>query len=149
MTKKEFRSEIQKYRNEMLTCRNKKSFKKKWLEECQKECFIYKNWTIATNVGMYDLFNKNYYEIVREKMEQGLKIKDIRNVLEDFFMRTIKEMDNRMNRDKKFNFSDNEQLIYDFCYGCFIMAKVKKIKSSNDFGIMKTSNIPLKVIEIY
>ena len=149
MTKNKFRNRVKDFKKEMLVCRNPDRFKTKWDKEFQVECYIYKNWCIETSGGMYDFFLKNYYKIVEDLLKSGVKINDLKDRMLLKIKDITDEMDKRFKRDKEFDYTTNEEIIYEFCYCVSVLTKMKLIPSSNEFGILKSGKKVLSVVEVY
>jgi hypothetical protein len=133
----------------MLRCRNSNIFKNKWLNEWQKLVFVYGEWGIESEIMMYDYYEKLYYKNIKEQLTLGFTLNQIKDVIKIKLDNTVKEMSNRLERDGKFEYGDNEEIIWEFCYMIVILSKFKAIESSNNFGILRTGKKLFEIVEVY
>ena len=149
MTKTKYKNRVNEFKKEMLSCRNKNLFASKWKKR-QSEAYIFQDWCIETPTGIYNNFCKSYYEHLRKKMEEGFSVYDIKKAILTLFKRTYTQMNKILEETKTFDYSENENLIYDFTFCVVCLSKMKSIESSDTFGIMMTDiKTPLKVINVY
>ena len=147
--KDKFRKRYMDFRTEMLKSRDKNTFKKKWLDNCQKEAYVYDDWLIENQVGLCKMLKKGYYDSMKELMNKGHKFNNIKVMMKEKLDIIIKEMQNILDKEGDFDYDKNLDLCLDFCMCIYYLTKMKYKPSSNTFGIIKTSKKPLEFVEIY
>lgn len=143
--KDKFKNRYRQFRMEMLKSRNKDNFKKKWLDTCQIEAYIYGEWLVENEVGLCKVLRQGYYDGMKDLMKKGYKFNRIKESMQDKLDKVIEEM----SKIENFSYDDYPELCMDFTQAVYYLTRMKALPSSNTFGIIKTSKKPLEFVEIY